>query len=320
MSRARVLLWFGCLAFGSFTPMVTALAQPADTNQNTVTILSGEPAWMQRALDLSFDLTHENGLRILPMQEKGCIDATAALLQRSQVDVALLTTDCVAYAQQQGLVPQAERVLAYVAKREALPIFLVTSRGNKTLTSLAGKRIATGPAYSAGFASGEILLGALGLPFLRVAKSGSDGLAVLKQGEADAVLLLGLDALDGTLDPAKFHVLGIVAPPLENSPYAPALVEASALEGLSDSPAATETVSTSLVLATINEKSSSPRKTRLELFAATYFATKSTSADAMHLSAIVAGWQRLAASEQALEKLADKNLTINPTPEQGDGP
>ena len=139
------------------------------------------------------------GLRIIPMQGDGCITAAADVMQLTQVDAALLETACVDYAVAQGLLPQALEKLVYISRIDAQPLLLLTRRSFPSLTSLAGKRIATGPAQSAGFAAGELLLADMGLPFVRVAESRCQRpLAALVANEAaDAVLLRGLRCRSG---------------------------------------------------------------------------------------------------------------------------
>jgi uncharacterized protein len=300
-----------------FAVEATAQSRLVEINLKAITVLAGEPDWFAQAIGIADTLTHEGKLRVLPMQSSGCIDAAADVMQVTQVDVALLTSDCVDYAQQQGLLPDAAKKFAYVARVKALPIFIVTRRDVPNLTALAGKRIATGPANSAAFASGELLLGGLGLPFVRVAKSGRDGLEALKAGRADAVLLQGFDALDGALDTKTFHALGLTAPQSSAPSHAPALIDAAELKGLLTDQPSLETVSTAMVLAVYNWPQQSAKAAKIKLFSSSYFASQSTGDAAMQLSASVPGWQRHSTSQKALEALAPDNV---PTLQQGDGP
>ena len=320
MALSRAVMCCAVCASGLFATAAIAQSRLADINQTTLTLLSGEPVWFPDAVKIANQLDYENGLRVLPMQGSGCIESAADVLQLTQVDVALLSSDCVDYAEQQGLLPKASQKLAFVARIKTLPIVLVTRRDVPNVTALAGKRIATGPANSAGFASGEILLGGLGLPFVRVPKSGVDGLALLKSGEADAVLLQGLDALDGTLDPQKYHVLGLTTTQNSTTSHAPALVEALELKGLWAGKSSLETVSTALVLAIFNWPEKSAKAAKIKLFSEAYFATQAAGEDASQLSASVPGWQRHSTSQNALEALTIEIPEQSNTLQQGDGP
>jgi TRAP-type uncharacterized transport system substrate-binding protein len=307
-----------CSAVSSFITIHSgAFAQPsiAEINQKTLTLLSGEAQWLESALAISHAAGHRDGLRVLTVHGDGCIESAADLLQLTQVDAALLTADCVSYAQAQGLVPDIAKKFTYIARIKAVPLLIVTSRANANLTSLAGKRIATGPANSAGFASGELLLGGLELPFIRVARNGADALSMLQKGETDAVLLQGTDALDGSLDASQFHVLGLAAPQSLSEGYAPALIEAAALKGLAGSNAL-ETVSTALVLAVFNWPAQSAKAQKIKNFTKVYFEQQAVGEDATELSASIAGWTRNDISQKALEALT----ATTPNLQQGDGP
>jgi uncharacterized protein len=249
-----------------------------------------------------------DGLRVLPIHGDGCVDSAADVLQLTQVDVAMLSADCVYYAQAQGLLPADEKKLNFIARIRAAPLLLLTTRNFSNVTSLAGKRIATGAANRAGFASGELLLGGLDLPFTRVAREGAEAIELLKRGETDAVLLQGLDGLAG-LDAKQFHVLGLTAPQALSQQYAPALVDVGALGG------SLETVSTSLLLVVYNWPKNSAKAQKVKQFSKVYFDQHATGDEAQELSAAVPGWQRHEASQQAL-----KSLTLDtPDIQQGDG-
>jgi ABC-type amino acid transport substrate-binding protein len=300
---------------------VPAMAQPqlADINKKTVTLLAGEPAWFGQAQSIADGVAHEQGLRVIPMQGTGCVDAAADVLQLTQVDMALLSSDCLSYVEQQGLLPKASQKLAYIARIKSVPLVMITRIDVPNLTALAGKRIATGPANSAGFASGEILLGGLGLPFVRVPLDGNAAIAALKRGEADAVLLQGLEALDGSLDPAQFRVLGLTTAQGAASPHAPALIEAAELQGLLAEGQSLETVSTALVLAVFKWPETSPKAAKIKLFSNVYFEKEAFGNKASELSTSVPGLTRHSSAVRALEVLQTDNPD-SPAFQQGDGP
>jgi hypothetical protein len=314
MAKALVCWVFAC---GLLATAADAQSRVADINGKTVGVLVSEEAWLPKLTTLSRDINHVEGLRLLPMVGAGCVQSTNDMFVLQSVDVALLTADCVDYAVQQDLIRDLKN-MAYVARVESLPIVIVTRKEFGSLTALAGKRIATGPAQSAAFASGELLLGGMGLPFARVARSGVDALDALKTGEADAALLLGLDALDGALDPRRFHAIGLTAPPQGNTVYAPALLTGADLKGLTDQDL--ETVSTALVLATAKDAVNAIKASKVALFSSVYVRNQALLDSAGHLSAVVQGWQRHRSSEKALEALATPAIETNSSLQQGDGP
>ncbi len=294
-----------CAAF-AFVGLAGAMAQAqpsvADLNAKTLSLVAGDPAWFARAVGVADDVRNFKGLRVLPMAGAGCMQSAADVLRLEHVDMALLTTDCVAYAEMQDLLPGAAQKLAYVTRVAALPIVIVTRKNIPNLTALAGLRIATGPAQSAAFASGELLFASLGLPFKRVAKSGANGLAALVADEADAALLVGLEALDGSLDPKRFHVLGLPLPDALKDTYAPALMTAEQLQGLSQE-SSLESVSTALALVVKRQSRNAQQVRRIKSFISTYFENAVAQGTASELSANISGWQRHAVSKQTIDTL-----------------
>jgi uncharacterized protein len=315
MGLSRTLWCCVCAASSVATASAYAQTRLADINQKTLTLLAGEPAWFPDTLSISQALTYEGEVRVMPLLGQGCIESIGDVLQLTLVDVVMLSADCVEYAERQNLVQNAPKKLTYIARVKVLPILLLTRRDIPNLTALAGRRIATGPAHSATFASGELLLGGLELPFTRVAQSGVEAIKLLESGAADAVLLQGTDALDGRLDPKRYHLLGLAAPQSLTTTFAPVLLEAASLKGLNGEQESLETVSTSLLLAAYNWPAQSAKAKKIEQFSDTYFAQQALGDGALELSATVPGWQRNDTSQRALETLS------NTTPElqQGDG-
>ncbi len=303
---------FNTLTFG-------AHAANVDLKARTVSVLAPDAQIFGRIEALADSMNHEDGLRVLPIQGAGCMQAAADVLRLEQVDMALLAADCVAYAELQELLPNALKQLAYVARVDVLPIVIITRKDIPNLTALAGLRIATGPAQSAPFASGELLLGALGLPFKRVAKSDVDALVALQSGEADAALLVGLGSLDGQLDPTRYHALGLSVPSQYAESYAPALLDATQLRGLA-STGGLETVSTSLALVVKRKAQSAAQAERIKIFTKVFFTQQNAQGLIGTTSVNIAGWQRHDVSTEALEALGPDFSPTTETFQQGDGP
>jgi hypothetical protein len=314
MVKAQV----SCAAIALFLQMFSTVsgvdAATVDVNGKSISIVAGDEAWLPRLQAMARDLNDDEGLRVLPVASAGCMQSAADVMRLDHIDMALLTTDCVAYAEQQDLLPQATHKLTYVTLVEALPIVIVTRKNIANITALAGQRIATGPAQSAAFATGEMLLGSMGLPFLRVPKSGADGVAALIAGDADAVLLLGLDDMNAKLDPKQFHVFGVTAPVDLAAIYAPALLDQAQLHGLSTE-SGIETTSTALTLVVRQKPRGATEATRIKNFAAVYFRIAQANGTAAQLSTTILGWKRNTISTAALNALA--NGAPKKTPEEG---
>jgi TRAP-type uncharacterized transport system substrate-binding protein len=296
-----------CVLLASVSP---ALAQEK-LNQNTVMVLAGENRWLPQTSQITYALAHENGLKLLAVQGSGCVESAADLMQLSTIDAAVLTADCVRYAQAQGLLPAFGKDLAYVARLAELPIYIVTKSENKTLTSLAGQRIATGPAHSAIFATGELLLGGMGLPFSRIPKSDDEALSLLAEGHADAVLMLGSFAANTELDPARFHVIGLTAPLEIVNDYAPVVLQGTAFQGLAA--ADIETITTPLLLMT--RQTTAPAN-KMKAFVSAFVDLQSQATDAPAPLKPVSGWRRDLTATQILKQ---RKLEPEKTKQQGEG-
>ncbi len=308
-------------AGGLLATAAHALDQRSTTlNQNVVGLLAAEIQWMPEALEIADALQHEEALRVVPMAGIGAVQAVADLAFLQSVDAAILPVDVVSYARLQGLASGLDGKLTYVARIADIEFVLVVRRSIKNITGLAGKRIATGPAQSAGFASGELLLGALEVPFLRVPRQGAGALLVLKRGQADAALVTTADLEDAALDRALFHVLPLPIPAGLADTYAPAILTVDEVPSLLTAKQTVETVSTSLALAVFNWPRRSEHYGKLRRFSSALFAASndiSGGGKPTNLSAMIPGWQR---HDAAIEALAHSKNPTNEKPlQQGDG-
>lgn len=246
--------------------MANAADRLKDINQNTIGILAGEPEWLPLVQDVAKTLNHREGLRILPIAGEGGIQSVSDLMNINGIDVALIPADSVAYAKAQGLVPSDDEKIAYLARMGSIKVLLVARNDTVGLTALAGKRIATGPAQSSGFATGELILGALDLPFTRVPADGTGAIAALEQGQADAALVLGTQNLAALKNSAGYKIIPLPLPKSIENNYAPAMVTKAELQRFGIVGESVDTISTPLILAVFNWSDKSPHSESLHTF------------------------------------------------------
>ena len=245
-------------------------ASQAAAGETTFNILVGEPSWVAEAQNMARALDHESGLRILPMLGKGAVQSVQDIEDFPVVDAALITADSLAYVKGQSLLAPDESKITYIAAIKQLPILLVTKRSIANVTALAGKKIATGAADTASFASGELLLGAMEVPFLRVAQSQESAVDALLAGRADGALFVGLPLNIEKLGNG-FHALPLVMPMQLAQIYKPIHLAAKDVANLVSQNQPLETVSTSLILA-VNDAASAPdHRKALKAFEDGYF-------------------------------------------------
>jgi uncharacterized protein len=281
MIRLLPALWV-CIFISAFG----TVEAKTKTLETVVGILASEAEWMPQADRLAEALAHEDGLRILPIAGAGGVQALQDLSQLQQVDAALVSSDSLIYAQQQHLI---DGKISYLANIAPLDVVLVTRRGLGNMTSLAGKRIATGPAQSSGFATGELLFGAFEVPFVRVAAQGENAIAALMTGKADAALVLGTDIAKLALDDPRFHMISVPLPPQLSAIYKSTTLKIGDQKF--------ETVSTSLTLAVFDWPRGSPRYNLLKRFDAQLFKLP----EAGVVRDDVLGWNRHISAQDAMK-------------------
>ena len=292
-----------CCGVAFFAPLMTQAAM-ADT---VISVIAGEPEWLAQAAQLAHHLDHESKLRILPILGVGGVQAISDLLQLPDVDAAIVASDSLAYARTQNLIPN-NKSIAYIAKLAPIEVVLIARVKIKNVTALAGKRIATGPVQSAGFATGEILFGALEIPFMRVPQQGELALAALLSGQADAALILGTSFQKSALSDGRFHVLNVTMPPALAAIYQPAILSSETLPGLIAQGKTVESVSAALTLAVQNWPRNSTRSTKLKIFETELYKSRS-AAISENLSATVLGWKLHSTAQELLDQAHTRSLS-----------
>ena len=271
-------------------------------------ILVSEAQFMGEAQDIVTAADHENGLRILPVIGRGSVVAFRDLKDMPELDAAIIPADALAYQNMQKL---NDGKFNYLARLHSVALVLVTRTTIANITQLAGKRIATGPAQSAGFATGELLFGALDLPFIRVAKSGEDALLSLRSDEADAALV-PVDALTSTKFVEKsFHVLPVVLPPQLEKIYESTTLTAAQLPGLIKGDAKSTSFSVAIVLAMLNIRQNREAASRIASLEKSLLADATLNPD-NQLAADVPGWEKSPLLTQN-SAAAQSTVTIEPT-------
>lgn len=310
MRALRPALWLCAL-------LMTGSAVQADTKTQVsiIGLLASEPQWLPAAEKIAAKLDHENGLRIVPMSGVGGVAALQDLANLPLVDVALVASDSLAYAAAQDLLHGQKDKYNYVARLAALDVVLVSRRSIGNVAGLAGKRIATGPAQSAAFATGELLFNAMNISFARVAKQDDAAIEALNSGEADAALFLGTELSTAALSDGRFHVLNLQIPPSLAGIYQPAILTSRELPGLVTGKQSVETLSASLTLAIFDRPRDGPHRNALQNFETMMF--KLFAGDGSgNLAAAVPGWKRYAEAQKIIEQAQAaniQNLTITPT-------
>jgi uncharacterized protein len=289
-----------------------AQTKPQDS---TIGLLAAEPQWLATASRIAGKLDHENGMRVIPMLGEGGLRGLNDLANLQLVDAAIISSDSLNYASNQDLLNGLQDKFSYIAKLSSLNVVLISKQSIPNVAALAGKRIATGPAQSAAFATGELILSGLNISFTRVAKQDEAAVNALINGEADAALILGTEISTSGLSDGRFHVLKLQATPDLAKIYQPAILTSQQLPGLVVGKQSVETLATSLTLAVMDKPQDSTHKKSLENFTSLMFKLSERDSGA-NLAAAVLGWKRHAESQKILGRSQANRLDdvkITPT-------
>ncbi len=281
-----------------------------------INVLAGEAVWLDYAAALADKLDHENGLRILPMLGAGSVQALQDLTRNQNIDAAIVSSDSLAYAKTQNFVETDRNSFAYIAKLAPLELVLIARKDIKTVEALSGKRIATGPAQSATFASGELIFNALKIAFKRVPQQNDAALKALADGQADAALILGTTQALKNLSGGKFHVLSLAIPPALENIYQPAILTPQQFPDLIRPGDTVETIAASLALAVQNWPRSSPRIAALKTFEVELYKSQGDELSG-NLAAVVPGWTRHSSAQDLLGQTSIQNTQPIITPTGG---
>lgn len=283
-------------------------------HDSVIGMLAAEAQWLPAANRIAAKLDHENGLRIVPMLGAGGVQAIQDLANLPMVDVAIISSDSLIYAAQQDLLRGQIDKFSYVARLDSLEVVLVARRDIRSVADLAGKHIATGPAQSATFATGELLFNAMNISFSRVAKQDEAAIDALNSGQADAALFLGTELSTAALSDGRFHVLSLQIPASLSKIYQPAILTTHNLPGLIIGNQNVETFSTSLALAVYDRPRDLVHTKALQNFETMIF--KLSAGDRSgNLAAAVPGWKRHADAQKILNQTQAANIqraTITP--------
>lgn len=300
---------------GACVFVCTASAAPVQKSVY-INVLAGEAVWLDYASALADKLDHESGLRILPVLGAGSVQALQDLTLNQNIDVAIVSSDSLAYAKSQNFLATDRNSFAYIAKLALLELVLIARKDIRNASELAGKRIATGPAQSAAFASGELLFNALKIDFKRVPQQNDAALNALVNGQADAALILGTSQNIRNFTSGKFHVLSLAIPPALENIYQPAILTPQQFPDLIKTGETVETIAASLALAVQNWPRNSPRIAALKTFEVELYKSQGDELSG-NLAAVVPGWTRHSSAQDLLGQTSIENTQPIITPTGG---
>ncbi|MGB9144084.1 MAG: TAXI family TRAP transporter solute-binding subunit, partial [Aestuariivirga sp.] len=223
------------LAFALSTVVQSEDLRSQKLNQSTIGLLASTPELSGNVLDIADAMDHTDGLRILPIIGRGSLQSINDLLFLRGVDVALLSSDSLAFVKKHDLYKEETGKIAYMAKLANLNVIVLARKDIAGIENLTGLRVATGPANSDEFVAAELIFDAIGMPYERVPTTGKNSVAALLDGRIDAAVFTGaasVQLLNAIKAKSGLHILPLSLPESLADTYSPAILDSKEFPNL----------------------------------------------------------------------------------------
>jgi TRAP transporter TAXI family solute receptor len=286
-----------------------------ELNQNTITIVSGNPngTYLALAYDMSAVLDNGNDLRVLAVIGKGGAQNVRDVLHLRGVDMGITQATVMAKFKQTGeLGANLDQRLAYITQLYNEEMHVVARSGINSLRDLDGKKVNFSDIGSGTQFTTRLICEILGIKPVEVNMGQNDAIQQLKSGTLDATVLIagkpagafGKLKVDGGL-----RLLSIPYEQILQKDYLPATLTHQDYPGMIAEGQTVETIAVSSVLAVYNWPRNTDRYRRVAQFVDQFFTKlpefqkgarhpkwKETS-----LTAVLPGWSRFPAAQEWLD-------------------
>jgi TRAP transporter TAXI family solute receptor len=286
-------------------------------NANTVTLISGTigGTYVQFGADLASVLDNGNQLRVLPIVGRGSVQSVADILFLQGVDLGIVRSDTLDYLEKKGFAKDIKKQFTYVTKLYNEEMHVIASRSIRNMRELDGKTVSVDLPNGGTFVTALTVFERLGIKPNVVYIEQRIAMEKLKAGQIDALIVVGgkpYKAVSSFKDDRdRFHLVTVdYAKPLQND-YLPARLTAADYPNLiSKDEQSVDTIAVPAVLAAYNWTPNTDRYRKLALFVDAFFTKFPTFQNPpfhpkwkeVSLSAPLAGWNRLPAAQQWLDK------------------
>jgi TRAP transporter TAXI family solute receptor len=320
-----VFPWAGAGAQQRPTPGFQQTTQPAAAqylarrdklNQNTVTVVSGNPngTYLYLAYDLSAVLDDGDELRVLPIVGKGGYQNMMDVLHLKGVDLGITQSNILSYLKKTGeFGTNIDQRIAFITKLYNEEMHVLAGPGITRLQDLSGKKVNFSDVGSGTQFSTRRIFELLGIRAVEVNMGQADGYQKVKSGELAATVLI---AGKPTGSFAKFKLepgmslLPVPYTEVLEQDYFPARLTSEDYPALIPKGSSVDTIAIASVLAAYNWPRDTDRYRRVAAFVDAFF-TKfpEFQKGARHgkwketnLNSTLRGWKRFPAAEEWLSK------------------
>jgi uncharacterized protein len=288
-------------------------------NQNTVTVISGNPngTYLYLAYDMSAVLDDGNNLRVLPVIGKGGYQNVMDVLHLRGIDLCITQSNIMTYLKKTGeMGPNIENRLAFISRLYNEEMHILAGAGINTVKELDGKKVNFSDVGSGTQFSTRLIFDLLGIKATEINVGQADGYQMVKSGEIAATVLI---AGKPTGSFAKFKLepgMKLLPVPYTEAleqDYFPAKLTSEDYPALIPNGAAIETVAVASVLASYNWPRETDRYRRVASFVEAFFTkfaelqkpARHAKWKEANINSSLKGWKRFAAAEEWLARNAD---------------
>ncbi len=295
-------------------------------NQNTVTVISGNPngTYLYLAYDMSAVLDDGNDLRVLPVIGKGGYQNVMDVLHLKGVDLCITQANIMSYLKKTGeFGPGIEARLAYVARLYNEEMHVLAGPGIGRIQDLSGKKVNFSDVGSGTQFSTRLIFELLGIKAEEVNMGQADGYQKVKSGEIAATVLIA-GKPTGAFGKFKLEpgmtLLPIPYTEALEQDYLPTKLTSDDYPNLIQKGSTLDTIAIPSVLAVYNWPRDTDRYRRVAKFIDAFFTkfpefqqpARHVKWKEANITATLRGWRRFPAAEEWLAKNPDKQVAAAP--------
>lgn len=290
-------------------------------NQNTVTVISGNPngTYLFFAYDMSAVLDSGDDLRVLPVVGKGAFQNVKDILHLRGVDLGITQSDIMSFLKKTPeFGANIDDRMHYIAKLYNEEMHILAGPGINTIADLDGKKVNYSDAGSGTQFSTRLIFEALGIKPQEVNMGQADGFLQVKSGEIAATVLIGgkptaayakLQAEPG------LKLLPVTYTEALETGYFPAKLTHEDYPGLIPQGQVVDTIAVGAILACYAWPSNTDRYRRVAKFTEAFLSKfedfrkppRHAKWRETNLSTPVKGWKRFAAAQEWLDGEASRS-------------
>jgi TRAP transporter TAXI family solute receptor len=295
-------------------------------NQNTVTVISGNPngTYLYLAYDMSAVLDDGNNLRVLPVIGKGGYQNMMDVLHLKGVDLGITQSNIMSYLKKTGeFGPNIDQRVAYIARLYNEEMHVLAGPGIERVQDLSGKKVNFSDVGSGTQFSARLIFDLLRIKAIEVNVGQADGYQLVKSGEIAATVLIA-GKPTGSFSKFKLEpgmrLLPVPYTEALEQDYFPAKLTSEDYPGLLPKGTAIDTVAVASVLAVYNWPQNTDRYRRVATFVDAFFSkfaefqkpARHPKWKEANLNSGLKGWRRFPAAEEWLQRQASAPAAVDP--------